>query len=59
MNGAPCTIIRPAGSLLFVHHPLHDALLLITDIHGQDERGVRTGGGVTVADAMSALDPVL
>ena len=28
--------------------PLHDALLLITDIHGQDGRGVRTGRAITV-----------
>ena len=32
---------------MLVHQPLHDALLLTADIHGQDEEGVRQGGALS------------
>lgn len=38
---------------MLVRQPLHDALLLTADIHGQDGEGVRQGGAVS-ADAQWA-----
>ena len=32
---------------MLVRQPLHDALLLTADIHGQDEEGVRQGGALS------------
>ena len=32
---------------MLVRQPLHDALLLTADIHGQGEKGVRQGGALS------------
>merc|ERR1711862_542295 len=52
-NGAPCTFIRPDGSLQLVQSPYTTSYSLsrtsmATDIHGQDGRGVRTGRAISV-----------
>ena len=32
---------------MLVRQPLHDALLLAADIHGQDEKGDKPGGAMS------------